>query len=111
VIDREALLERVDGDLDLLAELVETFEVECPRLLNATREAVAGADSHALERAAHSLKGSIGTFCAPAAFEAAGRLEQLGRDGDLTEAEAALTALEAEITQVQGALIAQKERV
>ena len=104
VFDRAAFLERLDGDFELLDELVETFREECPRLLSETRAAVSRADSSGLERAAHALKGSVSNFCAPAAFEAARRLEQMGREGDLTGAGDALLALEVEVDRFQAAL-------
>jgi CheY-like chemotaxis protein/HPt (histidine-containing phosphotransfer) domain-containing protein len=104
VFDRAAFLERLDGDFELLDELVETFREECPRLLSETRAAVSRGDSPGLERAAHALKGSVSNFCAPAAFEAAQRLEQMGREGNLTGAGDALVALELEVDRFQAAL-------
>ena len=104
IFDRAAFLERLDGDFELLDELVETFRAECPRLLSETRTAVSLGDGRSLERAAHALKGSVSNFCAPAAFEAARRLEQMGREGDLTRAGDALVALEVEVDRFQAAL-------
>jgi two-component system, sensor histidine kinase and response regulator len=106
IFDRAALLERLDGDFELLDELVETFRAECPRLLSETRLAVSMGDGPGLVRAAHALKGSVSNFCAPEAFEAARRLEQMGREGDLTRAGVALIALEGEVDRFQAALAA-----
>jgi len=58
----------------------------------------------ALERAAHAMKGSVGTFSARAAMEAARELEERGRSGDLAGAEAALVKLEEEIERLMPAL-------
>jgi two-component system, sensor histidine kinase and response regulator len=106
--DREALLERVDGDVELLEELVAVFMDESPRLLAAARAALEQRDAPALERAAHSLKGSVGNFCAPSAAEAARRLESLSREGDLDGASGALARLEDEMNRLWLAL--QKHR-
>ena len=57
-----------------------------------------------LMRASHSLKGSVGSFGAQAAFEAAQRLETLARNADLSGAEAAYTALATEIARLDPVL-------
>jgi CheY-like chemotaxis protein/HPt (histidine-containing phosphotransfer) domain-containing protein len=106
VLDKTAVLKRVGGDLELLQELLDLFLHDCPQQLAAIREAIAGPDSEALERAAHRIKGAVGTFGARAAVEAALRLETMGREGDLTQAEAAYAALEAGIQRLKPALAA-----
>jgi two-component system, sensor histidine kinase and response regulator len=57
-----------------------------------------------VQRAAHAVKGSVGTFGARPARELAARLEGVGREGRLDEAPALLDALEAELTRVTVAL-------
>lgn len=96
-IDRSAALELVGEDEELLAELAGLFLETLPEYLTQLREALAKAESHPLERAAHALKGSVGNFCARGAAEAAFRLEQIGRSGDLSRAADALAALESEL--------------
>jgi len=61
------------------------------------REAIADSDASALDKAAHSLKGSVGNFGARRAFEAAYRLELMGKEGKLAEVDAALFELETEL--------------
>ena len=106
VIDEDALLERFEGDKDLLREVAGLFFEDYPRRLADIRDALAHGDSRALERAAQSIKGSVGTFGAPASVEAALRLEMIGRSGDLTGAEDACAALERQIVRLRGALAA-----
>jgi HPt (histidine-containing phosphotransfer) domain-containing protein len=65
---------------------------------------VACSHSDQLQRAAHALKGSVGNFCAQKAFDAALRLEKMGKSENLSEAEEAWSALEAEIERLQPAL-------
>ncbi|HYE74386.1 MAG TPA: Hpt domain-containing protein [Blastocatellia bacterium] len=96
-IDRQAALELVGEDEELLAELAEIFLETLPEYLTQLREALAKSESHPLERAAHALKGSVGNFCAQRAAQAAFRLEQIGRSGDLSQAADALTVLETEL--------------
>lgn len=95
--DREAMLAELDGDEDLLAELVETMKGEAPKLLHEVRVAAAAADAALVARAAHTLKGAVSNFGARAAAEAALRLEQMGRAGDLSDLTAALGTLETEM--------------
>jgi len=96
-LDCGALLARVEGDAELLSRVVELFLEDCPRLLKAVREAVARGDAKALERAAHTLKGSLCNFSARKAEETARKLEQMGREGILAQAQEALAALEQEL--------------
>jgi len=104
VFDRAAVLARVDGDRELLANMVRLFLEEGPKLLSATRQAVAQSNAKALERAAHALKSMVGNFGADEAFRAAGDLERMGRESSLSEAQEAYQALEAEIERLKPAL-------
>jgi HPt (histidine-containing phosphotransfer) domain-containing protein len=83
LFDHAALLARVDGDEELLRELIDLFLEDCPRLLTAIREAIARQDRDLLKRAAHTLKGSVGNFGAKAVCELAQKLESLAPDLDL----------------------------
>ncbi|MGO9096971.1 MAG: Hpt domain-containing protein [Bryobacteraceae bacterium] len=96
-LDREALLERVGGDVEFLQEIAGLFLEDCPKLLTAIQTAVSDGDARKLEHAAHTLKGSIANFGADAAREAAFRLEAMGRAGDLKPASEAYLTLEQEV--------------
>lgn len=102
----DAAVEQLEGDVGLLSEIAEMFLEESPGLLSKIQEAAAQGDSAALERAAHTLKGSLGNFGAQPAFDAAQRLEHMGRDGDMSGAGAACATLETEIERLKPALIA-----
>ncbi len=111
VLDRVAVLARVDGDSELLEEMVKLFLRECPNLLAETRQAVRRRDAGALERAAHTLKSAMGNFGRRAAYRAADRLEQMGREGELDHAEEAFQALEREIERLKPALVGLAQEV
>jgi two-component system sensor histidine kinase/response regulator len=104
VLDRELALTRVDGDEGLLADLAKLFCEESPKLLFAIEDAVARKDAAALKRAAHSLKGSMSTFAAREATEAALRLEELASVGELVDAEAAYRLLATQVDRLKQAL-------
>jgi len=85
IIDRQALLERVAGDLDLLRELIDLFLDDSFRLDDRIQKAVASKDADDLERAAHALKGTLLNFEAKSAADIAQALETMGRNRDLTQ--------------------------
>jgi CheY-like chemotaxis protein/HPt (histidine-containing phosphotransfer) domain-containing protein len=111
VLNRAALLARVDGDLELLREIVELFLRDHPGRLAEIRHAIALGDNNALVRTAHALKGSVGNFAAKDAAETARQLEMMGRNGELSglggqaRAEEVYAQLEAEMTRVESALL------
>lgn len=111
VLDRDALLDRVGGDLEFLQEIAGLFLEDCPKLLAEIRTAVSGGDARTLEYAAHTLKGSVANFGAEAAQDAAFRLETLGRAGDLRPATEAYSVLEQEIQRFTLALAALSREI
>lgn len=96
VLDAAALLERIEGDTALLADLARLFREESPKWLAAMRDAIDRGDAPTLERAAHTLKGSAGNLAAHRTAQAALRLEHLGREQNLAPAREALAQLEEE---------------
>ena len=95
VWDRAAALATVEGDTELLGEIIGLFLEEAPRLLESARDAAARQDGQALERAAHSLKGSAASLGAGTVVAAALTLETLGRAGQTAQVQEALSTLEA----------------
>ncbi|MBZ5639720.1 MAG: response regulator [Acidobacteriia bacterium] len=106
VVDVEDVMERVRSDASLLGELVEMFREDAPRLVEELRGHLLRADAAGVERTAHKLKGALGALSAVAAREIAGRLETLGREGNVAEGTEALPALEREIERLMPALAA-----
>lgn len=104
-LDREALLDRVGGDFELLQEVAALFLDEYPALVNHIRDAITSGDAVALEHSAHSLKGSISNFGAKPAHEAAFQLELAGKTGDLSRAPERLARLESSLDHLRTALV------
>ncbi len=107
-LDESLALSRVGGDVELLKEVVELFLDDYPSTFEKIKAAVAARNAKDLEHYAHSLKGSVSTFGANRAFEAAFTLEKQGRSGDLASApdgllqlEQALAALRPELVSLQ----------
>jgi PAS domain S-box-containing protein len=107
--DRDGALSRVEGDLDLLKEVAGLFLDELPGMMAPLKDALAKRDAKTLERTAHSLKGSVGSLSAQAAFETALQMEMAGRDSDFAKAEEVLAELERETARLEGALRALLE--
>lgn len=101
VCDLPALLARFEDDADLIQELAGLFLDDSPSLVSKMREAVESSDSLSLEKAAHSLKGSVSNFCAQRTHQAAVRLEEIGRAGQASIAEPALECLEKSLNELQ----------
>ncbi len=93
-LDREVALARVGGDAELLREIAMLFVEDYPKVLDELRDAIARGDAERVERTAHGLKGSVSTFGARPAMEAARTLEALGRARQFEEIRQVLTTLE-----------------
>ena len=92
-LNRALALERVGGDEDLLKEIAGLFLEDYPSLITKIEQSLAASDPHNLERAAHSLKGSVANFGSDAAYQAALDLEQIGRSKNLEHATEAYARL------------------
>ena len=99
-VDEDALLEDFGQNRTLLAEVITVFLAEAPGQLDALHAAADALDAGALASAAHALKGSVGLFAKGAAFEAARRLEQEARRGDLTHVDGRCAEIETELSRV-----------
>jgi HPt (histidine-containing phosphotransfer) domain-containing protein len=97
------LLERFDGDRDLLAELFGIFREDYPGQIRNAQQAITQKDAAEVERSGHSLKGALGNLSAIRAFALAGELEAMGRSGNLALAGPKLMQVEDELQRVMDA--------
>ena len=89
--------------------MADLFLADCPGLLAQVRAGLATEDRPMLERAAHRMKGSAANLSASRVVAVAGRLEEIGRDGPLSEAAAACAELEGEVVHLEHSLEILKE--
>ena len=108
--DMQMALARMGGNAVVLREVIELVRADIPEMLARMRAAVAARNFAAVEREAHSLAGTVVTFDAEAALAAAQCLEQMGRAGELSQAESAVAALAHEIALLDQALQAELQR-
>jgi PAS domain S-box-containing protein len=104
IFDLDKALQVVDGDKGLLKEITAMFLEELHENLEWIVQAIRDKDADALEKAAHSLKGSVGNLGAKRAYGAAFQLESIGKEGRLGEAKGALKMLEKELGELEIAL-------
>lgn len=111
VFDRNAALDRVEGDADLLREMAAVFLENCEAMLDDLRQAAASRDPRSVERAAHALKGCLANLAADEAWHLAARVEGLGREKDLDRAAGACSQLEQAVERLRPAMDALVEPV
>ena len=103
-LDEALVLERVGGDRQALRKLVGLFLTDAPKLVARIQKAIERGEARELQAAAHALKGAVSNFAAPAATEAALRLQRMGEAGDIANARSAGVVLESELERVHVAL-------
>jgi CheY-like chemotaxis protein len=97
----ELLLDSVLGDRTLLAEMAELWLADSAKQKRQIRDGLDSGDAMMVQRAAHALKGSVGTFQASAAQDAANQLEISAKDADLAGARKAFERLSTQIDLVR----------
>ncbi len=104
VFDADALLERVEGDQELLRELLALFFQEYPKLLEEISHATDYRQAEQVERLSHSLKSALLNLSAKRAADAVQHVERLGRNAEFQEAAAAIPRLREELTLLHHAM-------
>ncbi len=99
-VDLSNVMEALDGDIDLLKDLIHDFLEEIPKQLNDLQTCIESQNSKSIERKAHSLKGAVANFGARHAYEAANELEIAGRDAKLDVTESLFNKLQHELHQL-----------
>ena len=104
VFDRKQTLTSVDGDLELLGEVVGLFLADYPETIAEIDSAINEGDAVRLNRAAHALKGSVSNFGASKAYDLALRLEMMGKKMELTGTRTVFPSLVEEMQRLKKAL-------
>jgi HPt (histidine-containing phosphotransfer) domain-containing protein len=104
ILDAEELLEELDNDRELLAQMFQTFEADADRRMALIRGAIRTGDSATLMTESHALKGSVGNFFAMRVCETAHQLEIMGRDQATAGAAEAFQRLENQVAALKQAI-------
>jgi CheY-like chemotaxis protein/HPt (histidine-containing phosphotransfer) domain-containing protein len=100
VADFDEALDRVEGDRELLEELMGMFTAECFHDMAEIHKSLEARDMGLLERLAHTLKGASATLAAGAVSSAAAALENQARTGEVGNAEQLLETLRREMDRL-----------
>jgi two-component system sensor histidine kinase/response regulator len=103
-IDAELLLNRLEGDPELLGEMTHLLDREATTLFEQVCTALQQADMPALQRAVHTLKGAVANFGVGPAFRAAERLEAAVRAGSIRDASEVCSTLGNELKRLLASL-------
>ena len=107
--DHRAVLSRLDGDVELLGQLVEMFFQECPDYLGQIRAAIDDHDQEALRKSAHGLKGPVSTLSLTTALEAVLQLERIGKSDSMEGAQSVYDDLNRELERMKTVVQAELE--
>ena len=107
--DRAEVLDRLEGDEQLLREVIELFIQDSGGLIDRLRTAVDANDAAEVRAAAHRLKGAASNLAAGPVTDAARALEVIGERGTLSGAMPAWRRLKDEADRLVVALRAQTE--
>jgi two-component system sensor histidine kinase/response regulator len=110
-LNRASILERLEGNQDLLTELVQLFQVEAPQLIEAMHKALRQGDMQELGRSAHTLKGAAGYFLAHGTVSVAKQLEIDSNNGDAESAKATFARLEVLVERLLTELVELSQEV
>jgi signal transduction histidine kinase/DNA-binding response OmpR family regulator len=101
ILDREALLEVASGDIDIVKELAALFSDDYPVLISDVQRAIEQKNPSALAKAAHTLRGMLGSVMAVSAADKAHVLEVSGMRNDFDQAAHTLRELEEDCVRMQ----------
>ena len=98
--DAVKMFRNIGEDDQLFQQLIALFLNRHRTMLAEIKQRLDKADALAVERAAHTLKGTAGNLCAPAVVLAASRLEAIGHLGTLQDAPPVYAQLETEVLRL-----------
>lgn len=107
LFDKADFLDRVEGDMELAAEIAEMFLEDAADNMDKIRQAVSRKDFGALGRAAHSLKGASANLAGMRVRQAAADLERAARENKPESVQHRLDLLEKELAAFRNALQGQ----
>jgi HPt (histidine-containing phosphotransfer) domain-containing protein len=107
VLNLTEAMSNMDGDHELLAEIVEIFMETAPDQLQSLGRCIAAGDARETAIMAHGMKGGASNFCAGRFVASALKLEMLAKTGSLDGADDLLAAMQenfAELGEVFGVI-------
>jgi HPt (histidine-containing phosphotransfer) domain-containing protein len=113
-LERQALdsiIDLMDGEPDLIIDLVDTLVETTPELLSELKAGVQSQDATQIREAAHALKSSHAQLGALNFSELCRQMEDRGKRKDLEDTPALLNMVQTEFTKVLQALDSWKQEI
>lgn len=107
VIDRKAILERLGGDEEIFAMMLDMFVQDVDNNCAAIAKAFASGNPVAVQHEAHTLKGLLATVSDDAGAAEAYVIEKQAKGGDIAGLQGAIDALQQRIRYVGAILQAE----
>lgn len=104
VLDREELMELIDGDLELLSDMLESYDEEARDKLHDLELALTDQKAEEAATHAHTIKGMLWAFAAQKAGSTALQLELEAKSGDVAKANQLLPELKSNMDEARAAL-------
>jgi signal transduction histidine kinase/DNA-binding NarL/FixJ family response regulator len=96
-LDEQELLKRMGGNPKMLRDVAKIFVQDTPKRMTAIRKAIARNDGEALATAAHALRGSVAMLGGTGIADGVHKIETLGRQGSVGEADKILASFEGKL--------------
>ncbi|MBU1364767.1 MAG: Hpt domain-containing protein [Gammaproteobacteria bacterium] len=106
VLDKASILERLGGDEEIFAMMVDMFVQDVDSNCAALGTALASGDAAVLRREAHTVKGLMATFSDEAGAADAYTVELRARDGLVADQAAAVAGLQQRLREIAAVLSA-----
>jgi len=101
IIDLKDVLERVQGDKELLDELFDIYQEDFVAKRKALGDAIAANDIAKVKEVAHSMKGSSGNISAKPLHAACLKLEMLAKEGKTDGMQEVAVAIDGYFEQIK----------
>jgi HPt (histidine-containing phosphotransfer) domain-containing protein len=101
VFDCDTFLDRMMGDREMAATIVEVFLDDIPKQIEALRQALDTCDAETFQRLVHGIKGAAANVSGEALRELAAQIEKACRDGQFEAAAGQYPQLQVKFDQLK----------
>lgn len=99
-LNRTLILERLGGDEEIFAIMIDMYLQDLDGYCNNMGNALAAGEAAVLQREAHTVKGLLATFADDEGTQAAYRIEQQSKQGNLEGIAEQIEAVKARLLEV-----------
>lgn len=103
-LDEASILERLGGEEDILAMMIDMYVSDAENYCTALLNAAAGGQAGTLQREAHTIKGLLASFSDDAGTQVAFQIESEARHGRVEGLEAPVAEVVARLREIADVL-------